>query len=234
MSFEAWLQSRLVTHGYKIAVDGAIGGETTRALIAFQRQRKIRQTGVADPATVAALRADPGNPKAATAEPPAETLPPWMAEARRRMGLNERRDNALLAAFLKLGKYLGDPAKLPWCGDFVETCIVKTMPGAVVPNNPFWAQGWKDFGIDAGGPKVGSVGVIRWNATSGHVGFVAAYDAARRRVLLLGGNQSDSVNLTWFPLDKFIAFRWPEIYPVRAFPPLADGASTHGTAAGTR
>ena len=49
-----------------------------------------------------------------------------------------------------------------------------------------------------------------------------------------GGVQSDSVDLTWFPLDRFIAFRWPEVYPIRAFPPLTGGAYSDGSAAGTR
>lgn len=235
MSFETWLQGRLVAHGHEIAVDGAIGSETVEALTAFQRRMKISQTGVADAATIAALRADPGGSNGeAQPEPPAERLPPWMVEAQRRMGLHERRDNRLLSAFMKFGRYLGDPARLPWCGDFIETCIVKTLPGAVVPNNPFWAQAWKTFGIDAGRPRVGSIGVIRWNAKSGHAGFVAGFDASRRRVLMLGGNQSDSVNLTWFPLDRFIAFRWPKVYPFRTYPPMTDRASSVGNAAGTR
>ena len=99
-------------------------------------------------------------------------MPPWLLEMNRRMGLHEGRDNRALSAWLRIGRFLGDPAKLPWCGDAVETAIVKTLPDEPVPSNPFWAQAWKAFGIDAGGPIVGSIGVIRWSAKAGHVGIV--------------------------------------------------------------
>lgn len=237
MTFTEWLQSRLVAHGYAIEVDGAIGAETRGAITAFQKAKKIKPSGNADKATVAALRLNPakavkaGEPKVVAAS--AETMPPYMAELYRRMGLHEGRDNAQLTAWLKGGRALGNPAKLPWCGDAIETAIVKTLPKEIVPANPFFAQAWASFGIDAGGPKVGAIGVIRWTKTSGHVGTVAAYDAKKKRVLLLGGNQSNSINLTWFPLSKFIAFRWPKTFPRKTYPPLTGAAST-GTTAGTR
>ena len=237
MDFTKWLQSRLVAHGYAIAVDEAFGGETRKALIAFQKARKINQSGVADNATVGALRANPPKAVAAGAPKvspkPEELMPPWMAELYRRMGLRETRDNKALAEWLKAGKFLGDPSKLPWCGDAIETAIVKTLPNEPVPTNPFWAQGWKTFGVDAGAPIVGSIGVIKWSASSGHVGIVADYDAKKKRILLLGGNQSNMINLTWFAQGKFIAFRWPKGFPKRSYPSLTGAAST-GTAAGTR
>lgn len=102
------------------------------------------------------------------------------------MGLHEVRDKTALSGWLKFGKFLGDPSKLPWCGDAVETCIVKTLPDEPVPSNPFFAQNWRAFGMDAGGPLVGAIGVIRWTANSGHVGIVVGYDAAKRRVFLMG------------------------------------------------
>lgn len=240
MNFTEWLQSRLVAHGYAIEVDGAIGAETIGALRAFQRKAKIPETGNADAATVKALRLDPsGEPDDKPApKAPAEAMPPWMAEMARRKGLHEGRDNAELTEWLKAGKALGNPAKLPWCGDAVETAIVKTLPAEVVPINPFWAQAWASFGIDAKGPRVGAIGVIRWSKTAGHVGIVAAYDAKKNRVLLLGGNQSNAITLRWFAMGNpkktgFIAFRWPKTFPVKTYPALTAAAGS-GSAAATR
>ncbi len=230
MTFEEWMQARLTVHGYPVSVDGALGGETRRALIAFQQKKKLKQSGVADQATIGALRMEPDSKIAVTV--PQERMPPWMSELHRRMGLHETRDKGVLSAFLKLGKFLGDPAKLPWCGDAIESSIVKTLPFEPVPNNPFWAQAWASFGVDAKGPKVGSIGVIKWSASAGHVGTVAAYDAKRQRVLLLGGNQSNAITLAWFPLAKFIAFRWPKTFEMRDYPALTGGAD--GDMAGTR
>lgn len=231
MDFNKWLQRRLTAHGYTVAIDGAIGNETTGAIKAFQKAKGLRVTGVADARTVEKLRAIV-TPDEVALPAPAELMPPWMGEMHRRMGLHEIRDNAALTAWLKIGRWLGNPKNLPWCGDAVETCIVKTLPDELVPNNPFFAQAWKDFGNDAGGFRVGAIGVIRWSATSGHVGIEAA--RANGKILLLGGNQSNAINLTWFPETKFIAHRWPKNYPLKSFPSLtASGAST-GTNAATR
>ena len=54
---------------------------------------------------------------------------PWMVEAKRVLGRHEGRNNGWLKGWLKSdGKTLGDPAKLPWCGDFVETSIRLALP----------------------------------------------------------------------------------------------------------
>lgn len=233
MDFVKWLQSRLIAHGFRIAEDGAFGGETRSALLEFQRRKKLKQSGVADNNTVAALRMEPGKRRQEAIVAPDERMPPWMAEMHRRLGLHEKRDNASLSHWLRIGKFLGNPAKLPWCGDAIETCVVKTLPNEPVPTNPFWAQAWKGFGVDAKGPKVGAIGVIRWSARAGHVGIVAGYDSDRRRVLLLGGNQSDAITLSWFPLSRFIAFRWPRSFPIRVYPPL-NGRARDGSLKGTR
>ena len=57
MSFEQWLQSRLTAHGFPCgAIDGILGPITMAALKAFQRAKGLTVSGVADPATVTALR----------------------------------------------------------------------------------------------------------------------------------------------------------------------------------
>lgn len=234
MTFETWLQGRLAAYGYAVGpIGGAFGTKSRKALVDFQRASGLKVTGLADADTVAALKRRPAGSSSPAPSAPVERMPPWMAEMYRRKGLHEGRDNAALSAWLKIGKFLGNPARLPWCGDAVETAIVKTLPDEPVPDNPFWAQAWAKFGIAASASDVGAIGVIRWSAKAGHVGIVAAYDAARRRVLLLGGNQSDAITLSWFPLDKFIAFRWPSTFPRKPYPAL-DEKGQSGSMAGTR
>lgn len=225
MSFVRWVQERLVVHGYNIAVDGVYGPQTRTALNLFQqRGRNLPHTGVADPATVTALRSNPVTGKLdKEVEHVEETMPIWLEEATRRMGLHERTNNKSLAAWLRSGKFLGNPAKLPWCGDFVETCFARTLANEPLPNNPFWAQAWKDFGKSVK-PIPGSVGVIRWNSKSGHVGFVL--EATKDKIKLRGGNQSDMVKDQWFSRSKFIAFRWPNSVPITVYPDIKGGASS--------
>ncbi|ASP92467.1 hypothetical protein GHK61_34240 [Sinorhizobium meliloti] len=57
MSFEQWLQSRLTAHLWPVgAIDGEIGPVTVAALKGFQKAKGLKVTGVADEATIAALR----------------------------------------------------------------------------------------------------------------------------------------------------------------------------------
>jgi len=197
---------------------------------------KLPQTGISDKAAVAKLRRSVVRPRGkngVSMPAPAETMPPWLAEMTRRMGLHEVRNNYTLMEWLRSGAFLGDPSKLPWCGDAIETCIVRTL-NEPVPNNPFWAQAWRNFGIDACGPKVGAIGVIKWSARAGHVGIVVDYDARRKRVKLRGGNQGNMIKDAWFPLRKFIAFRWPKTFPIKKYPPVGGHAAVSGGKAGTR
>lgn len=231
MSIYEWAQRRLFLHGLlaETDIDGVWGPKSTNAIKQFQSRHRLPQTGTLAEGTVALLRATPGSPLAQVASP-TEKMPPWMHEMYRRMGLHETRDNTVLSTWLRIGRYLGDPAKLPWCGDAIETCIVKTLPNEPVPNNPFWAQSWAQFGVNAGAPVVGSIGVIRWTASSGHVGIVAGVNGSN--INLLGGNQSNEINIRSFPRSKFIAFRWPVSYPIKQYPPLrgsAPASSLEGT-----
>lgn len=231
MEFTKWLQTRLVAHGAKIAIDGDFGRNSIAALEAFQKAKKLPVTGVADTKTVTALKSLPSGEEGKSAPLTAVQMPPWMAEMHRKSGLHEVRDNAALSEWLKSwGRYLGNPKTLPWCGDAVESCIAKTLPQEPLPSNPFFAQAWAKFGIDATAPVVGSIGVIRWTASSGHVGIVAGIDGDR--INLLGGNQSNAINVSSFPRSKFISFRWPSTFPMQYYPalkgkaPTADLAST--------
>lgn len=232
MTFEHWLQKRLIAHGAKLKLDGDMGPATRAAIREFQKRKRIPITGQADAKTVERLRTAPGKSK--TVVPTViQDMPLWLAEMTRRMGLHEQRDKATLSQWLRAGAFLGDPSKLPWCGDAVETCIVKTLDEPV-PGNPFWAQAWKDFGQDAGGPICGAIGVIRWNQRAGHVGIVVDYDPKRKRVKLRGGNQSNAVTDAWFPLSKFIAFRWPNSAPIAEYPFVSGHAGSGGGVSATR
>ncbi len=138
---------------------------------------------------------------------------PWMVEAKKVLGLHETRDRAVLAKWLKSdGKTLGDPSKLPWCGDFVDTAIELALPDEPRPGklgeNPYWALNWLLFG-KACNPAYGAV-VAFERPGGGHVGFLVGQD--EKRFYVLGGNQGDTVSVT--PIDRGRArgYRWPTTY----------------------
>lgn len=220
------LQERLKHLGYYGGgIDDSDGPMTQQAVIDFKAAHGLLPRSYVGPLTLTKLIDDNAHkkqpaPTVGNAQTTTELMPPWMAELHRRMGLHEIRNNAALIDFLKIGRFLGNPRNLPWCGDAVESALLKALPDQAdkVPKNPFWAQGWKDYGIDVGVPLVGSIGVIRWNAKAGHVGFVAGVSDGY--VYLLGGNQNNAINIAKFPASKFIAYCWPADYAVKIYPPL--------------
>jgi len=220
MNFMEWVQRRLIAHDCNPGVvDGVWGRNTMNAVIDFQRAKGLTPDGRLTRMTVAALRADPlgGAAPEPTAEAEAEVPQqdlldffPWMALAIRKKGLHERSDNIELRRFLKAdNRTLGDPAQLPWCGDFVETCIALTLPTAVLPTNPYLARNWQKFGrgVDA---CFGSI-LVFWrgsiSGTKGHVGFYYSEDNSHYHVL--GGNQSNSVSVSKIAKRRLLSAQMP-------------------------
>ena len=152
------------------------------------------------------------NGRAAAIAPP---LPlPWITEAKTALGRNEARDRSWLMDWLKRdGRSLGDPAKNPWCGDFVETCIRMGLPDepllGALGTNPYWARNWQLFGLETK-PVIGAVLVFE-RGSGGHVGFVVGQDDTH--FFVLGGNQSDAVTIARIAKSRLLGARWPATYP---------------------
>jgi uncharacterized protein (TIGR02594 family) len=211
MNAVEWAQRRLIAEGFDPgAIDGIWGRNTMNATIAFQKARGLPVSGHLNGVTMAALRAG----TAATIETidaPARHLRdvmPWMAIAENKVGLHENLNNEELKKFLKSdGPTLGDPAKLPWCGDFVETCVALAVPDAVLPVNPYLARNWLKFGRTVD-PCYGSILVFaRGKPPSGHVGFYVSEDDTHFAVL--GGNQSNRVSVARLDKARLLGARLP-------------------------
>ena len=198
------VQERLKALGFDPGpIDGDMGPRTESAIMAFKRAMGLKMRPWVGPQTWELLLE-------ARLELCEKELP-WLVEAKRGMNLHEVYDNVALRRWLASDKHaLGDPAKLPWCGDFVETAIRLAIPGEPVPNNPYWALNWRTFGVPTA-PTYGAVGSIERNG-GGHVFFLVGQD--RTRYFALGGNQSNKVSVV--PIDKSRcppeSFRWPETY----------------------
>lgn len=185
-------------------IDGIMGGHTESAIIAFKRANGLKPRPYVGEITWRMLHEDD------LLEP--ENDLPWMLEAKRALNRHEVHDNRWLKGWLASdGHALGDPSKLPWCGDFVETAIRLGLPNEPVPQNPYWALNWRQFGVLTK-PTYGAVASIKRNG-GGHVGFIVGEDA--RRYYMMGGNQSNKSSVV--PVDKgrFVreSFRWPKTYP---------------------
>jgi len=216
------IQTELKRQGFDPSdIDGAWGRKTEKAVRAFQTSRGIEVDGIVGPLTLRSLF-----PVASSAALNS-TEPPWYAEARRRMGLHETRNKKALWDWLKSdGRQLGDPSKLPWCGDFVDTCIARTLTGETLLANPYWAQNWAKFGVLLGRPALGAI-LVFVRPGGGHVGFCAGADS--KYYAVLGGNQSNAVTIARIARDRCIAIRWPKTAPMPASYDLATAAGAIST-----
>jgi uncharacterized protein (TIGR02594 family) len=138
---------------------------------------------------------------------------PWVRELQAVHGLHEVRDRAKLAAWLKSdGKTLGDPSKLPWCGDAIDTAIARALPNEARPDdlgkNPYWALNWLFLGVKTS-PVYGAIGAFK-RPGGGHVGILMAQD--KGAYLVLGGNQGDTVSRVWISKDRLVEARWPSTF----------------------
>lgn len=125
---------------------------------------------------------------------------------------------------------------IPWCGLAVADAAVKAGLVPVVPN-PLSARAWSTWGAALSGPKRGAVAVFMRQG-GGHVGLVAGVTAGARRLLVVGGNQSNRVSLAWFdnvPVargGRVIGFRAPAGVTLPEAPIVADdGAPVSGNEA---
>jgi len=207
--FTRWVQARLIAHGLTVDADGLFGSETRTALETFQRLKGLTTTGTATVKTVTALRIDPETGRDA-GPAKAEMVPLWLGELQRRKGLHEVRDHSLLSRWLGSdGRTLGDPRKLPWCGDAIQTAIALTLPHEPQLANPYLARNWLNFGKRTE-PRTGAV-MVFWRGsrkgTSGHVALYLGEDKDAFHVL--GANQSNAITETRIARDRLLGARWP-------------------------
>lgn len=159
-------------------------------------------------------------------QPTSKDTTPWFTEAKKLIGTIEvpgSGDNPKIVAWPKeIGVKFPDTASydtsythdsIPWCGLFVAICMsragIKPQFGSLDTARYLWAQSWRLFGQDLGREAaVGAIAVL-----AGHVAFVAGKDQ-RGNIMLLGGNQSDAVNIKPFQRSSIQYFRWPPGYPI--------------------
>lgn len=216
----AEIQQRLIDLGYDLGPSGADGdpGRYTReAVQKFQADHRVpvQWPGTVGPKTLAALFPEDAKDQPAPPQPVPMVQAPWVQIGLKKQGLMETgKTKPELMAFLKSdGKTLGDPAKLPWCGDFVQTCIALAIPSEPVPGNPYWARNWLNFGQEIK-PTFGSVVVFSRSQKDGHVAFILGESYDGSAWIILGGNQSNSISVTAKSKDTTLGTRWPKTVDV--------------------
>lgn len=134
----------------------------------------------------------------------------WMAEGWSELGQREisgSRDNDRIAAFIReVGHSRHARDETPWCAAFVGACLERAGYSST---RSLMARSYLTWGQPTQRPQLGAIAVLTrgGNPAHGHVGFVVGSDNAR--IWLLGGNQSNSVNVTSFARQRLLGCRWP-------------------------
>lgn len=100
-----------------------------------------------------------------------------------------------------LGKiYTND--EIPWCGLYVAK--VCQLAKKEIVKNPLWARNWAKWGNKSNVASLGDILVFK-RGSGGHVGFYVGEDKTCYHVL--GGNQSNRVNITRISKSRILAVR---------------------------
>ena len=144
--------------------------------------------------------------------------PKWLEIARGLQGLKEipgPKHNSTIQKWLTDLRAWWQDDETPWCGTFVAHCL--QAAGQPITKNWFRAKEWANYGkgLDLSALSPGAVLVFA-RTGGGHVGFYVGESKGYYSVL--GGNQSNAVNIMRIEKTRCIAARWPEGVPVTGGP----------------
>lgn len=154
-------------------------------------------------------------------EDSAMSEPAWIKLARSYIGTAEIKGSKHNPKILQMWKdshlsFKDD--ETPWCAGFVgavlEKCGMKSTRSGM-------ARSYEKWGVGLKAPAVGCIVTFK-RSGGGHVGFVVGKDESGR-LLVLGGNQSDAVNIKAFTTANVTSYRWPSgvATPSASLPVLA-------------
>ncbi|MCB2048573.1 MAG: TIGR02594 family protein [Novosphingobium sp.] len=157
---------------------------------------------------------------------------PWIAEARRLIGQREipgpRHNSWIAKGWARLGAGWFNDDETPWCGFFVAHCL--DAAGQPYPGKGAFARAreWASWG-KASPPRYGCIAVFGRQG-GGHVGFAVGESASN--LYILGGNQSNAVNIMPIAKSRLLATRWPAGLPLSTvpLPPMNGGVISRNEA----
>ncbi len=92
--------------------------------------------------------------------------------------------------------------EIPWCG--LTVAYAAQQAGYDIPTNPLWARNWLKFGFATAPAMLGDILVFQ-RGSAGHVALYVGED--KNNFHILGGNQSDAVNIKTKPKKDLLGSR---------------------------
>ncbi|UYZ80387.1 TIGR02594 family protein [Moraxella bovis] len=145
----------------------------------------------------------------------------WIAHGRKLVGTKEIKGLKHNPVILSLWRSAFEATSQPltsafkndetaWCGGFVGGVLAETGLSHHIPKSFPMARSWLKAGTKLNNPTYGCI-VVFWRGNpkgaSGHVGFVVGRDKTGN-LMVLGGNQSDEINIKPFSTTRVLGYRW--------------------------
>lgn len=113
----------------------------------------------------------------------------------------------VLNYFKEIGHTWVTTDEIAWCSAFINWVALKAK---VQRSNKLTARSWLQVGTDIKEPKLNDV-VVFWRSKKaswkGHVGLFISYSEDKKYIYVLGGNQSNQVNIKKYPVYRLLGFR---------------------------
>lgn len=141
--------------------------------------------------------------------------PNWYQLAKTQVGTKEVKgagNSKKILEYHKATTLQATEDSVPWCSSFVcwvlEACGIRSTRSAAARSYSSYGESVSKAKIQIGDIVVFQRGNSSWQ---GHVGFFAGWaNKDKTSVSVLGGNQSNSVNISSYPTYKLIAIRRPK------------------------
>lgn len=149
--------------------------------------------------------------------------PRWLQIAEGYVGVREvrgPRHNPTIIRWLERLNAWWRNDEVPWCGVFCAAVMQEA--GLPYPKLYMRAKAWSDYGALLRRDRLAPGAILVFDRKGGgHVGFYVGEDAGFYYVL--GGNQSNAVNVMKLGKSRLVASRWPRGEPVIGKPVYMTG-----------
>lgn len=207
------LQLNLSRLGYLTSVDGDFGSTTRDNLKAFQTDHSLKADGIYGSLTQDVMAKEIASlPKSKDPTPVDDSDTPWMTWLERNVGQKEIAGNKANQFIVDCFQYtslansrmaLSD--ETAWCAALANAALRKS---GFKGTNSAAAASFDKYGVALDKPKYGCIVTFKWEGGDRHVTFYSGKNP-QGRLDCLGGNQSNMLKHSFYPVACVVSYRWP-------------------------